>query len=275
MSHFICPVCGEPLFIDGKQQICKNHHTYDIAKAGYINLLQSQKSAQKRHGDDKLMVRCRKEFLDKGYYACLLDELVKQCLAVPKESLSVLDVGCGEGWYSDRIFTALQSAKSVTMSGVDISKDALIYAAKRNRDIAWAVASVSKLPVADQSVDILINLFAPFDESEFHRVLRPGGIFIRAIALEKHLWGLKEKIYDHPYENQPQFPILRGFEGPQRKDICQTISLTDPEDIDHLFKMTPYYYKTSPADQAKLAELKTLTTAVEFSVLTYQKSPLR
>ena len=267
MSGLNCPVCGAPLFKDARSYTCENRHNYDIARAGYVNLLLSQKSGQKRHGDDKLMVRSRKAFLDKGYYACLKDKIVKICQKAGGKHIA--DIGCGEGYYTDAVYRALPEASAV---GIDISRDALALAAKRNADIEWAVASSNRLPLADNSIDILLNLFAPADEKEFLRVLKSGGILVRAIALEKHLWGLKEKLYEKPYLNRPAAPEMAGFTGPERIEIRRAMELNDAADIDALFKMTPYYYKTSAADQAKLGGLAHLQTPIEFAILIYKKS---
>lgn len=272
MNHFICPVCGEFLTKQPKTYVCPTGHSFDIAKSGYVNLLLSQKSAKKRHGDDKLMVRARTEFLEKGYYECLLQAILKECDKIDPTDVHIADIGCGEGWYSDRIYKHLTSqGKTVQMEGIDISKDALIYAAKRSADIALAAASISRLPIASESVDILVNLFAPLDEVEFHRVLKPGGILLRAMPLEKHLFGLKERIYDTPIPNKAVIPSPAGFTPPETIEIRQTMRVENAGDIQSLFKMTPYYYKTGASDQAKIEGISYLETPIEFALSVYRR----
>lgn len=249
-----------------------NNHCFDKAKSGYVNLLRSQRSADKRHGDDKLMIRARTAFLEKGFYTPLLYGILSECDKLAAKMLHLVDIGCGEGWYTDKIFEFLRSkGKIVQMEGIDISKDALSVAAKRNPYIATAVASISALPIKSESCDMLINLFAPFDTAEFSRVLKQGGIWLKAIPLERHLYGLKAAIYDKPYENEVNIEQYEGFELLSCTDIRQTMTLDRREDIENLFRMTPYYYKTSVADQAKVQNLTKLETPIEFSILCYEK----
>ena len=271
MEHFICPVCGETLLLRENIYICQNNHSFDRAKSGYVNLLRSQVSSKKRHGDDKLMIRARTAFLEKGYYQPLLDGILAECDKLTTKAVHLCDIGCGEGWYTDHIFRHLrEQGKVVQMEGIDISKDALSVCAKRNPYIAAAVASISALPIRTGSVDMLFNLFAPFDTTEFSRVLKKGGIWLKAIPLEKHLFGLKSAIYERPYENEVSIEEYNDFELISRQDIKGNIHLVG-ENIQNLFCMTPYYYKTGKEDQARLAKLDELTTEIEFAVLCYKK----
>ncbi|MBR5783458.1 MAG: methyltransferase domain-containing protein [Clostridia bacterium] len=271
MEHFICPVCGENLILGDKVYECINHHTYNLAKSGYVNLLRSQRSSEKRHGDDKMMIRARSAFLEKGHYAPLLEGIVAECDRLQVKMLHLTDIGCGEGWYTDKIFTHLrENGHIVQIEGIDISKDAVSAAAKRNPYIAAAVASVACLPIKSESCDMLLNLFAPFDVGEFARILKSGGIWLKAIPLERHLYGLKAAIYDNPYENKVAVEQYEGFELVRRTDIRDKLTLRG-EDISNLFRMTPYFYKTSAADQQKLENAEVLETEIEFAILIYQK----
>ena len=129
MSLFICPVCKENLTELEKLYRCENGHCFDKSKFGYVNLLQSQKSSAKRHGDDRMMVRARRDFLDSGAYAFLRDALCDVCHNFLPDSVKVLDAGCGEGYYSEGIKAFCK--KSIDIYGVDISKDALEFLGKR------------------------------------------------------------------------------------------------------------------------------------------------
>lgn len=272
MFLFICPVCKRPLSRENGTLQCENRHCYDLSRQGVVNLLMSQKSAAKRHGDDKLMVRARKEFLDGGFYLPLLKKVEEAAIRHAPQEVTLLDVGCGECWYTTHIYNALkENGKTVNAGGVDISKEALFAGARRCEEVSLAVASAANLPVGDGGCDMLLNLFAPYHKNEFLRVLRDGGILIRAAVLEKHLWELKQAVYDRPYENQPESTQLEGFRLLSYDEVKGEIHLTDSAQIDALFKMTPYYYKTGVKDQEKLARLTTLTTRTEFAVTVYQK----
>lgn len=273
MSNFICPVCGEGLTATSKSLTCKNNHNFDTAKSGYTNLLLSQSVKTKHHGDDKLMVRSRQAFLDKGYYKPLL---VAACEAVKQHAftgLHMLDAGCGECWYTANIYEYLAKNKiAPKMFAVDISKDALVAGAKRNGHIELAVASVFRLPVRSNSCDMVLSFFAPFAAEEFARVLKKDGVLIRAIPLEKHLWSLKAAVYEKPYKNEPEDLEQAGFEIIEKLEIRGTIHLNNNTDILHVFTMTPYYYKTGVEDQRKLQDLHELETEIEFGLLIYRKS---
>ena len=180
---------------------------------------------------------------------------------------------CGEGYYTAQVLHTLQQqGRMPSVCGVDISRDALICAHRRAPELTLAVASIAHLPVADASCDLLLNVFAPHDAGEFARVLRPRGVLLRVIPLERHLWGLKCAVYDRPYENEVPDPALPGFALAARRELRGTITLRSQAEIEALFCMTPYYYKTGARDQAKLRALDTLTTETEFALLIYKKA---
>lgn len=175
MLKLTCPVCGGTLERLDRTLRCGRGHSYDIAKQNYVNLLMRNQSSDKRHGDDKVMVAARQSFLDAGYYVSLRDALCGLAVAYGGEAADLLDVGCGEGYYTSAVRRAFETeGKFCSAVGVDISRTALIAAAKRDHALTLAVASVSALPVGEESCDILMNVFAPNDDAEFLRVLRPA-----------------------------------------------------------------------------------------------------
>lgn len=257
-SKFICPVCDGRLYKLKGSLKCINGHCFDISKEGYVNLLMSNAQG-KRHGDDKLMVKSRKEFLDKGYYAPLREAVTK----ILGSGNTVLDSGCGEGYYT----SAFEEKNDVL--GIDISKDALKYASKRCQKTEFAVASISDIPLPDSSVDTVINIFAPDSPKEFLRILKNGGRYITVTPMEKHLLSLKKAVYDKPYLNPKPENISEGFRLVSSEEVKYEIELKSNEDIISLFKMTPYYYKTSKTDQQKLESLSSLKTELEFLIRIY------
>lgn len=256
---FTCPVCKNALVKNGKSFLCSGNHNFDIAKQGYVNLLMSNK--QGNHGDDKLMVRSRQTFLEKGYYAPMRDA-VNELLGSDN---TVLDAGCGEGYY-----TSLFSENN-NLYGIDVSKEALKIAARKCPKASFAVASIYELPFPDGCFDAVINIFAPDSKEEFIRVLKSGGRLIMVTPMENHLMELKKAVYDTPYKNPYVDPARDGFTVKSAKEIKYEITLESNEDIVSLFKMTPYYYNTSPSDRQKLDTLDRLTTGVEFLVTEYEK----
>lgn len=272
MDLLRCPVCGGLLVPASRSLRCDAGHSYDLAKQNYVNLLMRNQSSAKRHGDDKLMVAARREFLDAGYYAPLRDALCTLAAGYAGKDAILLDAGCGEGYYTAAVRLAMCAAGGCAGAvGVDISKAALVAAAKRDPALTLAAAGISALPLDSGSCDVLLNVFAPADDREFLRVLRPGGVLLKAVPLERHLWELKQAVYDRPYENPAPDYTPAGFAPPERKDICARITVAPQRQIENLFMMTPYYYKTGRADQAKLAALESLETEIAFGVLALRK----
>ncbi|MGN1195291.1 MAG: methyltransferase, partial [Acutalibacteraceae bacterium] len=112
---------------------------------------------------------------------------------------------------------------------------------------------------------------APFNEKEFQRVLKPGGTLITVVPGENHLFELKKAVYDSPYKNDEKLPETEVLKLSDIIKVKDEITLPDKSDIDALFGMTPYYYKTSPADRKKLHKLDRLTTQTEFVAAVYKK----
>ena len=272
MPTLTCPVCGGVLTKEDRSLRCSQRHSFDRAKQGYVNLLLSNKSSAKRHGDDKAMLLSRQAFLEKGYYTPLRDALCRQAVEYTTGAVDLLDIGCGEGWYTAGVKAALEQAgRACRACGLDISKDALIQAAKRKAELELVVGSVNALPIADASCTLLLNIFAPHDDREFLRVLSPGGIYLKVVPLQEHLMELKGAVYEHPYENPAPAYAPEGFRQLSFETLRYEITLDCPEDIQALFRMTPYYYKTGRRDQEKLAALTHLTTRIAFGVYVLRK----
>lgn len=269
ISGFLCPVCGQRLNEGESSFKCGSGHCFDKSGRGYVNLLIT--GGKKGHGDNKLMIKARHDFLNKGYYDALKNNLCHEIKKYVKKGVSILDSGCGDGYYTAGMCDLVSGSEGGEVYAIDVSKEALKIAAKCCADAKLAVASAYKLPFTDESFDLVSSIFAPLAFDEFYRVLKKDGIFITAIPLENHLYQLKKAVYDTPYKNRPESTDLNGFELLNTLEVRREICLESNEDIKNLFMMTPYYYKTSAANQKKLDSLETLTTETEFLILTYKK----
>lgn len=273
MSLFICPHCNGTLSPVGKSYQCPQRHTYDISAEGYIYLLEVNQKHSKIPGDTKEMVRSRREFLEKGYYKIFSDTLNQLAFRLLNENPSpiLLDAGCGEGYYTRNLKEYLtKQGISSQMAGIDISKPAIRLAAKKSRDIEFAVGSLFHLPVASHTADLLINIFAPIVPEEFRRVTKKGGYLIIAVPGPRHLFSLKEALYDAPYENEYKDTVYEGFRLVDRIPVQSEIELSEREDILRLFTMTPYYWKTPKEGAIRLHQQTSLTTQIHFDFLVYQ-----
>ncbi len=272
-SLFRCPLCGEALTRDTHTYRCPNRHSYDIAREGYTYLLPVNRKHSAAPGDDKGMAAARKAFLSKGYYQPLLDSLCALSVSMSGDSPALLDAGCGEGYYTAGIHQALLDAgKAPRTAGIDISKFILRSAARRSREIEFAVASSYQLPAADESIDLLLNCFSPLALEEFRRILKPGGTFLYVVPAADHLWEMKQVLYDAPYRNEEKLTPYEGFRYEQVVPVDASITLEAPEDIRNLFQMTPYYWKTPKEGAKRLAALEQLTTRISFRIHVFRKA---
>lgn len=272
----ICPVCSRkhglevPLEerTDGRAWVCRERHSFDRAAAGYLNLLPP--SGKHTHGDNKEMIDARRALLDSGLYAFLRERLTELLEATLPEGALIWDSGCGEGYYTAEV-ARVGERHAWTVYGSDLSKDALKNAAKRSGALRLIAASSYALPAASERADAILCLFAPQASDEFRRVLKEGGLMIQAVPGERHLFGLKEAIYDTPYENTVSRVAPDGYEIADCVELKKTVTLTDRTLIARLFGMTPYAYRTSPADREKVFALETLTTELHFYIFVYRK----
>lgn len=266
-SLFCCPLCGAPLEKEGKTYTCSSRHSFDCAKEGYTYLLPVNQKHSASPGDDPGMATARRDFLSKGYYQPLRDALCDLAVSHTGEAPSLLDTGCGEGYYTSGIYQALLAAgKCPRMAGTDISKPIVRLAAKREKAVEFGVASSFHLPVADGSMDLLLNCFSPLAIEEFRRVLRPGGVFLYVVPAADHLWELKQVLYETPYLNEEKETPYDGFTYETILPVKGEILLKTQEEIHALFQMTPYYWKTPRDGAERLAALDSLTTRISFHI---------
>lgn len=272
MELFCCPLCGGTLQLNQNSLHCPKKHSFDVAKEGYAHLLPAQKMHSKIPGDNKEMVLSRRTFLQGGFYAPFaqaLSQLV--CQEAKCNTLKILDAGCGEGYYTKSVTNALRTQNiSAQIAAFDISKHAVRAAARLDPEIEWAVASSFAIPTPKRTFDCVINVFSPMVAKEFLRVLKPGGALLYAVPGARHLFGLKEILYETPYENKVQDIAYEGFRLEQRIPVQLQSTITGAQ-IQNLFTMTPYYWKTPKEGAAKLQQCEHLETELSFDFLVYRR----
>ena len=266
---FACPKCKGKLNIcDGGTARCDKGHSYDRSRYGYYNLLLSEKGGT--HGDNKDMVLARRAFLSRDFYKLLADKVSDVVFSLINENDSILDAGCGEGYYTEKVYAKCKE-KCANIAVFDISKDAVREAAKRKCADEYAVAGSYHMPLADKSINLVLNTFSPLAKDEVYRVLKPGGYFVMAIPAEEHLFGLKAAIYSTPYKNEVMDTALPGFSLIGKDELRYKLNLNTAEDIKSLFMMTPYAYRTNAEGRAKVLALEKLDCDAHFLILTYRK----
>ncbi|MCG9696965.1 23S rRNA (guanine(745)-N(1))-methyltransferase [Shewanella sp. Isolate11] len=256
--NYRCPICSQTLQLIQQTWCCDNNHRFDCAKEGYVNLLPVQKKRSKDPGDSKEMMFARREFLNQGYYQFMSDRVNQLALEFAPDAIHGLDIGCGEGYYSHRLQRVMQTRGEFSLNGVDISKSALKYAAKRYKEIDFCVASSFEMPFEDNSFDFMLRIYAPSQDAELHRVVKSGGILITVSAGPQHHFALKQRIYEQPRSHPDIVSQIEGFELIHGERVQQLLQLEDPTDIANFLVMTPYNWKFT-------AEQKQAMTTAKFS----------
>ena len=196
-----CPLDGAPLLCNGAAWRCAAGHSFDIASQGYTHLLPVQNKRSRDPGDSKEMVAARRRFLNAGHYQPIAAAASRGVLAgLPAGTTAAcLDAGCGEGYYLRQLAAAATSdGKSLALLGLDISKWAILAAAKQDRRPTWVVGSNANLPVLPGTLDRLLCMFGFPVHAEFARVLKPDGLLLQVDAGPDHLRELREIIYSGP-----------------------------------------------------------------------------
>lgn len=252
--QLICPVCGAQLNQEERTFLCPNRHSFDMARQGYVNLLTVQQKHSLAPGDTREQVLSRRAFLEADFYAPIAGTLID---TAKKYGVSgeILDIGCGEGYYSARLADAL----GLPLTGLDISKEAVRCAAAKYKNARWLCATAAHIPVAEGSAALLTSLFALTLPEEFHRVLAEDGLYFQVLAAEDHLLGLKSIIYDELHHKEKDtVPELPGFERLESIPIRFDFAV-EGEQIQNLFSMTPHVFRIGKAGAERLAKTEHLS----------------
>ena len=255
--RYRCPLCSQSLVLQDKSWRCQNNHVFDCAKEGYVNLLPVQKKNSKDPGDNKPMIVARREFLNKGYYQRLSNRVNELAQRFALDKTSGLDIGCGEGYYSHRLFEAMQTsvAKNTpfSLNGLDISKSALKSASKRYSHINFCVASAFEMPFFDESFDFMLRIYAPSLDKELRRTMKKDGILLTVSAGPMHHFALKQLIYDEPALHTQEKSTIQGFELLHHEQLEWVLEMDNEQDITHFLNMTPYAWKLTDEQKQGLA----------------------
>lgn len=258
-----CPHCKQPLDVQGNSWRCASGHSFDRAREGYINLLPVQKKRSREPGDTGEMLQARRHVLDAGHYLPLADAICAMLGAggAAEKNLSLLDIGCGEGYYSRALERCGWPAQR--MIGIDIAKAGVRLAAKRQPRVQFAVASSFDVPLADQCVDRVLRVFAPGPVAELQRVLKPGGLLLDVSPAPEHLWSLKKALYREPRPHRAP-AVLEGFELVVEMRCAFALQLQGRESIADFLAMTPFAWKGHAEARAALEQKERLQLEADF-----------
>ena len=262
-SAFSCPICQENLTLVESSLKCEHRHSFDLAKFGYVNLAPQIKQSANY---DKENFQNRQQILEAGFYQAIL-ETISDLLATKPSAKTVLDIGCGEGFYSRKL---QESHSDKTFYAFDISKDSVQIAAKSepNWAVNWFVGDLARLPIKDASMDILLDIFSPANYGEFRRVLSQNGILIKVIPTENHLKEIRQMVQDKlTKKDYSNLDIKEHFQEYFSIQTSQIASLTMPitaEQRRALLSMTPLLFHV---DQSKIDWSQLTETTIEAEIL--------
>ncbi|WP_016957668.1 putative RNA methyltransferase [Catenovulum agarivorans] len=271
----ICPLDGENLHLHSSHKFvsCRNNHHFDFAKQGYLNLLPVQQKRSKQPGDDKTMVEARCRFLNSGVY----QQIAQAAINLTKQNhtdVSLLDAGCGEGYYLRQFALQLPQAK---LAGLDISKDAVLSAARQNRQhnqqVQYLVASNKNIPVADNSLSHILCMFGFPVYAEFAKKLQTHGLLICVDSGEKHLLELRQAIYPELKAFTPinrDSAIAAGFKLINTESVQYAYCLNQQQ-ISDLLLMTPHGHKGNTDKITALKQQSEFTLGIDAQISVWQQ----
>jgi 23S rRNA (guanine745-N1)-methyltransferase len=260
---FQCPLCGGRMkALKSGKLLCKREHAFDLSKKGYVNLLNETRKTQY----DKDLFTSRKAIFHDGFYRPVAEEIltiIKEYREKKsRESLRLLDAGCGEGYYSD----FLAGMDWLRIFALDLSKEAISLATDYGSPVSWSIGDLARLPFKDRSMDIILDVLTPANYKEFKRVLQNQGLLIKVIPGDEYLQELRKaagnQLIHKDYSNRETVDYaLDHLKSPERKKICYQLPVTR-EQRNHFMKMTPLF---SGVDEQELkAEgLDSITISME------------
>ncbi|WP_315073493.1 putative RNA methyltransferase [uncultured Clostridium sp.] len=274
----LCPICKNEIIKDDLKKVykCNNNHTYDIAREGYVNLLISNQKRSKNPGDSKEMVRSRVEFLNRGYYKPVSDRINEIIIETLQKSdnnrLNIMDLGCGEGYYLTNLKNYIdEKGIEADFYGMDVSKEAVRYASKANKECIFAVGNNFNIPAGDKSIDCLLSVFSPIDINECNRVLKDNGIFVRVLPRTNHLIQLRNIIYSEVHLNEK---VYKADEHDNKyiKESNVTFDVNlNQEEILSLLKMTPHYWKSTQENKEKLQTYDSMVITIDMRIGVFKR----
>ena len=267
-----CPLDGKPLQRFAASWRCAAGHTFDVASQGYVNLLPVQNKRSRDPGDSKEMVAARRRFLNSGAYQPIAEAVSRAVLAGLPAIASCLDAGCGEGYYLRQLSAAAGERQRLAIVGVDISKWAVLAAAKQERRPAWLVGSNAKLPVQSATLDRVLCLFGFPAYAEFARVIKPGGQLLLVDPGPDHLRELRQIIYPTLKPERHTTPVVpAGFSPLPTETVRFSFALNGAGPIADLLAMTPHLHRASAEGRARAAALTALELTAEVRLARYAR----
>jgi 23S rRNA (guanine745-N1)-methyltransferase len=282
-ASLTCPHDGAAMVVRGNSLVCPRGHSFDRAKEGYVNLLPVADKASLDPGDSKDMVAARHRFLDTGAYAPIAAAVADMATSAIENtskqgSFSILDAGCGEGYYLQTLAASLAahpSTASVQLAGIDVSKWAVRAAAKRTVPASWLVASNRRPPFPPASIDLILCLFGFPLWAGFASVQPPGAQVLLVDPGPDHLLELRQIIYPEVRINE-RAPVVNvdGYTFASERQVRSRAHLASPAIIADLLSMTPHAHRASAEGRTALSARATLDITVDVTLRVFTRTTI-
>ena len=275
LPYLRCPLCGAAFaLLQGRSLLCANGHCFDLSAKGYVNLAPSHNQAAEKY-DAELFASRTRVFAD-GFYTHIANAVTETAVryaGLPAASengvtaaLLALDVGCGEGYYARALARELPG---LTVVGADLSRDALIAAARQANGIHWLVADLTRLPLTDASVALLLDVLTPADYREFARALAPDGVLLKVVPADDYLVEIRRAaagmLRGGAFSNARVVEHLEQHaQVLERRLVRRTLPVT-PEQARAFTRMTPMTFSLSQAQRDSITFTE-ITVAMELLV---------
>jgi len=263
---FRCSICDSQMeFRNENSLVCLQNHCFDLSKHGYVNFVPNQNKVKYT----KSLFENRRSIFQSGFYDPLIKSIehsINKYFNTPSHT-SVLDVGCGEGFFISKLFGNNKQAGDVF--AMDICKDAIVLAAKGNNDIKWIVSDLSNIPLKSNSIDLILNIFTPANYSEFSRIMSDNGFLIKVVPGKYYLKEIrecaKEQLINQDYSNEQ---VLQVFQNNMvcldKENLFYQLPVTK-SDFENFLKMTPMMFNID-TDKIKFHDIKQITIDVEIVI---------
>ena len=263
---WMCPVCQRRLGREEDRLLCSVGHSFDVAREGYVNLLLAHHRSSSEAGDPPDSLRNRQAFLEAGHYTPLAMAVNETVMAIADtdDPVTVLDIGCGEGYYLRKLREATDD--SARLFGVDISRTAVSLAARDAQQTAFAVGNNFRLPVLPTSVDVLLQVMAPSAPDEIARVLRTDGVAVIVVPGPLHLQAFRAHVYEDAAQPHQVRDVYEGFSLHDERRVRFPIRLESRADVAQLIEMSPYKWHMDPGTYEKVRRIDGLEDTAEFVV---------
>lgn len=264
--------CGLPLAREAARFACGRGHAFDIAREGYVSLLQPQDRRAAQPGDARRTVHARRRFLATGAGDALARTIGGLVDAhAPDGPLRALDVGCGDGHF----LRALAAHRELAACGVDLARDAAALAARAQPEALVVVANADRsLPWPDASFDVALSVTSRRPVAELRRVLAPGGALVVAVPAADDLAELREAVLGSA-EARDRLGDLRremapAFVEAAHERACARLAL-DPDALRDALAAT--YRGARASQQQRAASLEPMLVTVAHDVLAFRPRP--